>query len=244
MIRDFFADLELRHSATLEDVKQSYRRLARRFHPDLNPRDQYAAASFLRISEAYESLSTNELIERHRQDLSLVDDAEEITQWTRVPRLVVQEEKTWPGQSPSPMERRKENLDLHVMISLTAEEVRLGSKRVKIPVESQCPQCFGAGGDNSAVKRTCKTCAGLGYQTIRRGAFRWKKTCDSCVGKGFEVLRACPSCEGCGKIRVEEAFVLEVPRQMKEGRASIYKGKGHGSLDGKTRGDLWVNWRT
>lgn len=242
MIRDYFADLELTREASLEEVKSSYRLLARRFHPDLNPRDIYAAESFRRIREAYEALQTEESLALQRARLDFSPDMDEVSHWRRGPHLVSNEEKTWPGD-PKP-ERRKESLDLHLLVRVDKDSMKRGSKRVKFLLESLCSVCEGAGGDNSAVKRTCKSCAGLAYQMIRRGAFRWKKTCESCMGKGYEILRACPSCQGYGKIREEVTLDLAIPRQIDEARASIYKEKGHYSIDGKTRGDLWVNWRT
>ena len=238
MLRNYFADLELDTRASLDEVKRAYRRLARRFHPDLNPGDLYAEHSFKRITEAYDQLSETESLEKWRSLISPVN-TETPKRWD-VHALIP---KAQIGLIVEDPRKRGEDLDIHLLVELPKDElIAAGHRAIEISVDEGCSNCRGSGGSSRSVQSTCKTCAGLGYRMIRRGAFRWKKTCDECIGKGYQVAEACASCQGYGKIQVQRKLELAVPQRLRDVEIQ-YPGLGHMSFDGKKRGDLWVNWK-
>lgn len=241
MIRDYFADLELGPDADLEDVKRAYRRLARRFHPDLNPGDLYAEESFKRIREAFDHLNSQSRILKVRKSLSIEQKlSQSYSRWKREPQIgayaVHRFVDQWKIQGST---RPEESLDIHVMLNLDLSQ---RTQALELVTEEVCSSCRGKGGTSRSIQQTCKNCAGLGYQLIRRGAFRWKKTCDNCRGMGVEILSACSSCQGYGKVSKRQTVHIPTPKDWDGKSPSVFKGLGNQSFDGKTRGDLWVNW--
>jgi len=238
LIRNYFADLELSPGVGLEEVKRAYRRLARRFHPDLNPGDFYAKESFRRIQEAYEFLSSEDRLAKLNVALEKFQKSDP-NAWSKKPSFAPTESflDEWEVKDGN----RNDELDIHLLVEIPNSS--LGQvQKIEMQLETLCVDCKGRGGTSQSVKVTCKNCAGLAYQLIRRGAFRWKKTCQDCSGRGYAVIGACASCEGCGKIKGRATVDLAVPSKALES-AVRYSNLGHFGFDGITRGDLWITWR-
>lgn len=241
MIRNYFADLELSPQASLEEIKKAYRRLVRRFHPDLNPKDIYAEESFKRIQEAYENLSSDDRINQIRKSLSVTSSLPVAAKaWSRAHSFAGDAEAFVDGRSSRQDERAPEHLDLSTEAFFEAGQ---RTHALRIATDEICHDCRGVGGNSQSIQQTCKVCAGLGYQLIRRGAFRWKKTCESCRGRGYEVLSACKKCHGYGKISIIKEVHLPIPKDADLSRPVVYPNLGHAAFDGKRRGTLWVTWR-
>lgn len=244
MIRNFFADLEIDSSAELEEVKLAYRRLARRFHPDLNPGDIYAEESFKKIKEAYDYLSDEQRLQKHRTEIQAQSSSQTLTydRWARQSPISnissIYEDLTSPLTASV-----DEELDIHLIFEIHKDAAEKKKARIELQRKDQCKSCQGTGGSNKSVQMTCKKCAGLRYVLISRGAFRWKKTCDECSGKGYRVLSACPACDGYGKLTDTKSLDLALPDTVESGNAIQYAGQGHEAFDGKSRGDLWVTWK-
>lgn len=242
MIRDYFADLELSPDSDLESVKKAYRRLARRFHPDLNPGDPYAQESFRRIQEAYQYLLLDPQRENLRQHLSAFREEREPSRWQNKMEFSFSSPEDFLDEWKIKEERRSEDLDIHLKVEIprTTWPTRQRIRYARLIV---CMTCRGVGGASQSIQMTCKSCAGLSYQMIRRGAFRWKKTCESCQGRGYQVRGACKSCAGRGKTSYQEDIELEVPEEAKQGSPIIYPKLGHESYDKGKKGDLKILWR-
>ena|GEM_PF-3602338 len=244
MIRNYFSDLELEITADAESVKKAYRRLARRFHPDLNPGDLYAEQSFKRIQEAFQNLRTEAQIRALRNVLEKRSMALSISsRWQRDSSGFHYVDETIEAESTRQKERRAEELDIRILVGLSPKEQKRKTKEIELEIQEACPSCRGMGGGSHSVQHTCKLCAGMGYQLIRRGAFRWKKTCENCHGMGYEVAEACQQCLGYGKIQVKKRIQLALPSTIDPRLPVQYKGQGHGSFNGLNRGDLWVIWK-
>jgi molecular chaperone DnaJ len=246
LIRDYFADLELSPSSDLEEVKRAYRRLARRFHPDLNPGDSYAHESFQKIHEAYQYLLSDEQRDQLKVHLMGVhknfpQKTQLPTRWQREPQLQYPSEDGFLDEWNLKKNRRLEDLDIHLKVEVNAKKFP-AKQCLELTRSKVCRTCRGQGGVSQSVQVTCKGCAGLSYQLIRRGAFRWKKTCDDCSGKGYQVVGACSPCGGLGKVPVQESVELEIPKDLESGQAVRYSGLGQESYDGKTKGELWITW--
>lgn len=249
MIRNYFEDLELGPDAGLEDIRRAYKKLARRFHPDLNPFDVQAEESFRRIQEAFDRLNSETRITRFRKQLELAafrpEPKKSIAKWGGYPLVPKAEQfvKQWVDE-PSVKKkhtRPEEKLDFWVSVTLTNSEVKGGvNKRVKYEFEAPCSKCRGSGGRSQSVKATCKRCAGLGNFLIERGAMRWRKACDDCFGKGYVVSSPCPDCDGRGKVAKESQVELRFAKDVDVSKGLVLKGLGHISFDGKRRGNLCV----
>lgn len=231
MIRDYFADLELDIHAGGQEIKRAYRRLARRFHPDLNPGDRFAEASFRQIRAAYEYLSDETRADQLRIYL------QKSARQARPKKWQANDIFGYGDQAPD----ARNILDIHTIAELTDEDLQKGYYELSLLIEEPCHECGGDGGPESSIKRTCKHCAGLAYRLIQRGAFRWKKTCEPCHGKGFEVINACPACQGKGKKKQTRKLQLRIPESL---QATRYPEWGHIAYNREQkRGDLWVHWR-
>lgn len=249
MIRNYFADLELSIDATAEDIRRAYKRLARRFHPDLNPQDIRAESSFRRITEAYEYLSSATRIQKLKKILDLVPEEftkKNIQKWENlaiVPSNQNQFFEEWaeePSRKSTKVKQRpEESLDLWVSLPIYKNDRGVG-KRAIISVDIPCPHCRGRGGQSRSVQVTCKKCGGLGNFLITRGAINWRKSCDDCHSKGYLVLGPCDQCSGKGKVSQKQLIEISIPPNADETRPLYVKGFGHKSFNGRKRGDLWV----
>ncbi len=243
MIRNYFADLELEVSAGLQEVKNAYRRLAKKFHPDLNPEDPLADQAFRRIQEAYEHLNTGTKISRLKGRLSKIRSLENssITKWKERRVSEAPAEKKDRGRTTAAKAKRQEDLDIRIQLTVQPRVLENGGKeRFQFVFEKPCSVCDGKGGSRHSVMATCKKCAGLGTTMISRGALQWKKTCDGCYGKGFQVIDPCVGCSGKGKVAERQAVEVQIPKGIDLHQEVRLSGLGHISFDGKKRGDLWL----
>jgi molecular chaperone DnaJ len=248
MLRNYFSDLELGPDASLDDVRKAYRRLARRFHPDVNPLDAQAEEAFRRIQEAFENLSTVTRIRKLRERLegtSRKTVKPEIQKWSDFSKLprpdqFVSQWRDEPSVKKN-IKRPEEKLDFWIQLELSDQELKRGvSKRFRFSYEQPCEACRGSGGSSGSVKATCKRCAGLGFYLIERGAMHWKKTCDDCLGKGHIVVSPCRVCSGRGKVQNSEVLEVKIPKSPDLSKALVLRGLGHISYDGRKRGSLCV----
>jgi len=242
LIRNYFADLELDHEATIKEVREAFKRLAKKFHPDVNHNDPVAEESFKRIQEAYSHLNTGTKIVRLKNRLSMIRELENssITKWKDAKK----EEAVEPiseNRTSRSRTKRAENLDLHLSLTVS-ERVLLsgGRERFQFVYEKPCENCKGRGGTSRSVATTCKKCAGLGTYLISRGNLKWKKTCEDCYGKGSIVLLPCSACSGKGKISEHQAVEIQVPSGVDLNQEVCLKNLGHISFDGTKRGNLWL----
>jgi molecular chaperone DnaJ len=248
MIRNYFSDLELPWTADDAEVKKAYRRLARKFHPDIHPDNPASTELFRVVQEAYEFLSSTNRANKLRKQLEeLKVPKQKITDtWdeaSRISRVNFKKNLTnaWKKQVTSVRKkstRIEEDLDIHL-------EIRRRSAKSKEKIEFQydrpCTKCHGAGGKANSVRLTCKFCAGKGVQLIVRGAYQWKKSCDPCDGKGFQVLGPCSVCQGKGKTPEMQILYFEWPESKVSSKSLKFLGLGHCSFDGKRRGNVWLH---
>jgi molecular chaperone DnaJ len=232
VLRNYLADLELDQEAKLEDVRRAYKRLARRFHPDLNPGDEYAAQSFRRIQEAYEFLNEEDRLEKLKAVLDQVAELPGISRWD--PGAGYEGILARGARSAIP--------EVHLDIWLDESAKQRPTQTLQFHVQRLCANCQGAGGNSRAMRITCKTCAGMGFRAIRRGSYSWKKSCDVCEGRGAQVMNGCVTCDGRGRSKEAVEIQVSTPELKLGSEVIVYKGCGHQANDGKSRGDVWVKW--
>lgn len=249
---DFYAILGVGRTATTAEIKRAYRRLARKFHPDINPGDQTAAQYFRCIVEAYETLVDPE---RRR-----AYDAEGVTGGTRRESGVSFEgfdfSRTADGAQGSTFSelfadvfqarsgreaaRAEPGTDLHGTVALSFEDAVRGCERVlTVTRQTVCPQCQGAGEVRTAEGR-CLQCQGAGSLRWARGHMVFSKTCTACGGTGQQQRQACGACAGQGVTTRAEAVSVRIPPGVADGARVRVPEKGHAGRRGGRPGDLYI----
>ena len=249
---DLYLILGLERDATLADVKRAYRRLARKYHPDINPGDRRAAAQFRQIAEAYETLSDPDRRRRYDAvghtavsnepaaygfegfDFSVsVSGADASTFGDLFADIFHQREQRR-------QEGAERGADLHHTVTLGFEEAARGGQRsIAVTRQLHCRTCGGLGRLNVAETR-CPHCHGSGIIKSARGHMVFSKPCAQCGGSGRQRETRCPTCGG-GQIEVRtEALTIDVPPGLADGARIRVPGKGHVGRNGGETGDLFI----
>jgi molecular chaperone DnaJ len=250
---DFYVILGVERGAALGDIKRAYKRLARRYHPDINPGDRTAAAHFRQISEAYETLSDPDRRRRY--------DAVGYTRTTV-------EEATFgfdgfdfsvsaSGSSASTfgdlfaelLQQRGDatvaagsarGTDLHQSVSLGFEDaVRGGHQALTVTRQEHCRTCNGLGCLNVAESR-CGHCHGSGIVKSARGHMVFSKACAHCGGSGRLRQTRCPTCVGSQVEVRTEPLTVATPAGLDDGARIRVAGKGNVGRNGGENGDLYI----
>jgi molecular chaperone DnaJ len=250
---DLYVILGVQRSATPEEVKRAYRRLARKYHPDINPGDTLAAAEFRRIARAYETLVDPD---RRRQydatgtaDPSDAPVAYEFEGFDFSVRVGGEAASTFGDLFADVLVNRRarrppggadRGADLFQTFSLSFEDaLRGGSRHVTLTREVPCRTCRGAG-TLSAAEAECPACRGLGQVRSSRGYMVFSKPCPPCRGTGRRAEVRCPACGGHQTETRSETLRLDVPAGLADGARLRVPGKGHTGRDGGEPGDLYV----
>jgi molecular chaperone DnaJ len=253
---DFYILLGIERGATLNDIKRAYKRLARRYHPDINPGDRAAAAQFRQIAEAYETLSDPDRRRRYdtggsttamRADPTFGFEGFDFSvsvSGTSAPTFGdlfadVLRHRHDPRSGTAP----ERGADLHQSLTLPFEEaMRGGQHRVAITRQDSCRACQGTGRLQTAESR-CVHCHGTGILKSARGHMVFSKPCAHCGGSGRQAQTRCPVCGGAQVEMRAETLVVHVPAGLADGAGVRVPGKGHAGLNGGEPGDLYVTVR-
>lgn len=232
-VRDFYNILGVDRKASPDDIKRAYRNLARQWHPDHN-RSADAEARFKDITEAYKTLSDPELRARYDRLGPALYTAD-----GRPPRP--EEFQEAMGAMFSGLFKRRgkaKGEDLRYTISLSLEEVGTGiEKEISVPRQIRCNTCKGDGADPDGGRQTCKVCGGSGRAT---GPRLFRSECYHCDGAGFTITKACKTCEGEGRVHVDDKLKVKVPPGVGTGQKLKLGGKGNAPRGKGTAGDLFV----
>ena len=251
---DFYVILGLERGATLADVKRAYRRLARRYHPDINPGDRIAAAQFRQIAEAYETLSDPD--RRRRYDAGDAPDRSADTTFgfdgfdfsvtasgtgaSTFGDLFADVFIQRAAQRTGSADR---GADLHHGIDLEFDEALRGAERsITIVRQERCRTCHGAGRLHASESR-CTHCHGSGVVKSARGHMVFSKPCPHCGGSGEQRQTTCPACGGQQIEMRSEALTINVPAGLGDGARIRVPGKGHVGRNGGESGDLYITVR-
>ena len=242
--------LGLSHGATESDIKRAYRRLARRFHPDINPGDHTAETRFRQILEAYETLIDPE--RRSRYDSGSVADALNPRRTSGFEGFdfssrgvdhsatfgdlfaEVLSERGTTGAAP------ERGADLHHDAHLTLEDAFRGAQRAfTVTRRETCRTCAGTG-VTRLIAGTCHLCQGTGAVRSVRGHMVFSRSCQPCAGTGQQRPRACEPCGGTGHDTRTETVQVRIPAGVAEGDRVRVPGKGNAGVRGGQPGDLFV----
>lgn len=249
---DFYVVLGLDRGASTDDVKRAYRRLARRFHPDVNPGDDVAAIRFREIAQAYEILSDPD--RRRRYDV-VGYEAEvappaagfEGFDFSATVHAVRQgtfgdlfAEVFRAGGTARAPER---GADVHVTLTLAFDEALAGGEsRVAVTRQESCARCAGTG-QAPATSAECPTCAGHGVVRTARGHMVFSRPCERCRGTGRLSSQSCQPCGGLGVVTRSDAVPVAVPPGTPDGTRLRVPGRGNAGRFGGPPGDVYVTVR-
>ncbi len=258
--RDYYEILGVVKSASADEIKKAYRKVAMQFHPDRNPGDKSAEEKFKEAAEAYEVLSdTDKKAQYDRYGHAGVSsngrgfggggmNMEDIfSQFGDVfgDDLFGSFFGGGGGRGRTSRARGIRGSNLRVKIKLTYEEIAKGvTKNIKVKKHVVCNTCSGSGAKDKGSVQTCGTCGGSGQ--VRRvtntfiGQMQTVTTCPTCNGEGTTITAKCPACKGEGRVYGDDAISIEIPAGVQEGMQLNLSGKGNAGERGGAHGDLII----
>ena len=256
--RDYYEVLGVQKGASEDEIKKAYRKLAKKYHPDMNPGDKTAEAKFKEVNEAYEVLSDKEKRSRYDQfghagvDPNFNPNAGGFgggfgggfEDFGDIFSSFFGGGFGGGGSSRSRSGPQKgENLRTTVTISF--EEAAFGcEKEINVSRIGTCPDCGGTGCEKGTTAEICPDCHGSGTVRVQQrtplGVFATQQSCSRCHGTGKIIHQPCKTCRGEGRVRNQEKVLVKIPKGIDEGQAISCRGKGNAGKNGGPAGDLIV----
>ncbi len=249
--RDYYEVLGVERTASVTEVRSAYRRLAARFHPDVNPGDHTAEEKFKELNEAHEILSSPD--KRQVYDQFGHEGPQGGAGGAGFGDIFDMFFGAGGGfqnsRGPSSSERARQQAtlgaDLRYDLEVGMEEAAFGvDKTLKLSRLEPCETCRGNGAKPGTTPKTCPTCSGSGQvrhvQNTILGSFATVAPCTRCKGEGVIIVDPCPTCRGQGRMRQTREHTLHVPAGVDTGVRLVDAGQGDAGVRGGQRGDLYV----
>jgi len=264
---DFYKTLGVDKNATKDQIKKAYRKLARKYHPDINPGDSEAEEKFKRISIAHDCLADDKkrkLYDEFGKDgLAAGFDAENAREYEKWARH--QKKSSRPRDSGFGQYHSYEDIfgdifgfqqgsggtgaqaagvingrDIsHDMTIDLISALKGFETELVMEKMNPCPSCGGTGTEKGSGISSCGSCGGTGRINIAEGPMRFTKVCAECGGKG-QIGKKCNTCKGTGRSSGTERIRVTVPRGVREGSKVRVAGRGEPGLNGGKSGDLYL----
>lgn len=249
---DLYLLLGVEREATVADIKRAYKRLARKFHPGINPGDRLAEQQYRQIAEAYETL-IDPVRRRHydsegSQPVTIEHTTFGFEGFDFSTQVIGDAAPTFGdlfaevlAQRAKPVVQSPERgADLHVGISLAFEDaMRGGVRSITITRLVHCLGCLGTG-HVQMPERRCQHCQGTGLVKSTRNHMVFSKPCGACSGSGVVAHTRCPDCHGRQMERVTDVLAVPLKPGLADGARIRVAGKGHDGANGGAAGDLYV----
>lgn len=256
--RDYYEVMGVPKNASEEEVKKAYRKLAKEYHPDLNPGDPKAEARFKEVNEAYEVLSDKDKRARYDQfghagvDPNFGGGAggspfQGDFDFGDIFNSVFGGGFGFGGRQANPNAPRRGS-DAEASIAITFEEAAKGCRKtITYQRVEDCADCHGTGAKAGTSPASCANCGGTGQVRVNQrtpfGVVQTMRTCDKCKGKGKIIDDPCKSCGGSGKIRRQKTLEINVPAGVADDQLLRVSGQGNAGANGGPAGDLLVGIR-
>ncbi|MBL4655372.1 MAG: molecular chaperone DnaJ [Bacteroidia bacterium] len=258
--RDYYEVLGVSNSASEQEIKKAYRKLAIKYHPDKNPGDSAAEANFKEAAEAYSALSDPQKKQRYDQfghagvggaasggfggmggGMSMDDIFEHFGDIFGGAHPF----ESFFGGGRSSRTRTNRGSNLRIKLKLNLSEIANGvEKKIKVNKHVICNACEGSGAKDASAKKTCNTCNGIGQvsqvTSTFLGQMQTTTTCPSCHGQGEMISDFCTTCGGEGRTRDESVVSVNVPAGVADGMQLSLSGKGNAPQRGGVAGDLLI----
>jgi molecular chaperone DnaJ len=275
MAEDFYKVLGVKKDASQEEIKKAYRKLARKWHPDINPGKEEAEKKFKEISQAYKALGDPEKRKLYdefgEEGLQSGFDAEQARQYKRQWETYQQAQRAQSGQGfgryqsyedvfgnmgdlfgfgggrgfaqgpesygaggPAKGRDMEHEMTIDLLSALRGFETELSMEKLK-----PCDRCNGSGNDPDVIMTTCSACGGSGRVNVAQGPMQFTRACPQCQGHG-KIGKPCSRCGGSGRVRGTERIRVTIPKGVKEGSRVRVAGKGEPGMNGGPPGDLYL----
>ena len=268
--RDYYEVLGINRNASADEIKSAFRKLSKKYHPDLNPDDPTAEEKFKEINEAYQVLSDPDKKQKYDQfghagvdpnygagagyggfngagfqDLDLGGIFEQF--------FGANAFSDFTGFGGGRSSRRadpnapRKGSDVYINLNLTFMEAAKGcSKTVSVKAAETCSECHGSGAADGTSPKTCTRCHGSGYVTLeRRGmmgsVMRQTAVCPECRGTGKTIEKPCRKCNGTGQTTATKKVKVDIPAGINTGDAIPLRGYGNAGVNGGAAGDAIIN---
>lgn len=257
--KDYYKILGVERSASPDEIKKAYRKVALKYHPDRNPDNPEAEAKFKEAAEAYNVLRDPDKRARYDQfGAEGVDGAggfggfgggmdlnDIFRQFGDIFGGGFSGFGGFGGYAGSPGKRHLKGADMRMKVRLTLEEIASGvTKKFKVKKDVTCPECNGSGCEKGHDPETCPTCHGNGYVIRSRrsilGMMQSQEVCPDCHGEGVVIKNKCSHCHGNGVVSGEEIVEINIPAGVAEGMMLNVTGKGNAAPHAGTPGDIQV----
>ncbi len=248
--KDYYEVLGLSRTASEDEIKRAYKKLAMKHHPDRNPGDASAEEKFKEVKEAYEILS----------------DAQKRSAYDQFGHAGVDASMggggfgggqgfggggfggfgdifsdIFGGGGRGGFSGPRAGDDLEYRLTLTLEQAVAGAKiDIQVPRREVCDTCHGSGAEEGSSAETCTTCGGHGKVRVQQGFFVVERTCHVCHGKGKIIKKPCKTCHGEGFVTRNKTLTVSIPAGVDEGDRIRLSGQGEAGDVGAPPGDLYV----
>lgn len=248
--RDYYEVLEVSRTATDQELKSAYRRLARSHHPDANHNDPAAEEKFKELSEAYGVLADSDQRQRYDRFGHAGVSSGAGQSWGApgfggiediLGDLFGFSDVFGGGRTGGRRTPAQRGADLRYDLEITLEEAYNGmTAQLRIPRLETCETCKGNGAAPGTQPENCANCGGTGQVRYQQGFFSVARTCQPCRGAGRVVKSPCSGCRGAGRIEREKQMEVKIPAGVETGSRLRVQGEGESGTQGGPAGDLYV----
>lgn len=259
--KDYYATLGVAEKASQGELKKSYRKLAKQYHPDANPDNESAGERFKEISEAYTVLSDPDSRKKYDQlrryggisgfpagtgrqgptgadgrgfrfeDLGGIGD-------------IFSSIFDFGRKTGEPRQGPARGRDVEYLVELSFRKaVRGGKVTITVPIREECATCDGSGGAPGSTLDQCEECQGRGSVTFGQGSFSVPRPCPACFGRGQVPRKFCSACQGRGEVTTRKKISITVPAGTEDSSRLRVTGQGERGPGGGRAGDLIVRFR-
>ena len=253
MSKDLYQILGVPKSASDDDIKKAYRKLAMKYHPDRNPDNKEAEEKFKEVQNAYAILS----------------DAQKRATYDQFGNAAFENNgagagggfggfggfggsqsfdfgdifsQMFGGGGGSARQQNFQGADLQYSVEISLEEAATGiRKQITVPTYDECDVCHGSGAKPGSSATTCSTCHGTGTVHVRQAIFQIQQTCPTCHGTGKEIKDPCTKCHGEGRVATTKTVEVNIPAGIDNGQRIRLSGEGEPGMRGAPAGDLYIH---
>jgi molecular chaperone DnaJ len=260
MAKDYYSTLGVGRTATQDEIKKAYRKLAVKYHPDKNPGDKQAEEQFKEINAAYEVLKDDQkraAYDRYGSEgfqggggsgfsgghgfEGGFDFSSQFTGFSDIFEEMFGSTFSTGGSGGQRAAQHQPGSDMRYDISITLEDAYKGKKtRLKYTTLVKCEACAGTGSEGSKRPSPCPTCGGRGSVRQNHGFITLERTCQTCAGAGSVLSDPCKRCSGSGRIKGEKNLEVDIPPGISSGSKIRIVGEGEAGFKGAPPGNLYI----
>lgn len=252
--KDYYQTLGVSRTASADELKKAYRKLAMQHHPDRNPGDAEAEKKFKELNEAYEILKDPEKRKMYDQFGAAAFQGgrgpgggagasgfDFNSGFSDIFDDLFGAFGGGAGRGRSGGARNNRGSDVRYNLEITLEDAFTGKQQsIRVGTAVTCETCDGSGSKDKDAKTTCGTCHGTGKLRMQQGFFTIERTCATCQGTGQIIKNPCGTCHGAGRVNKQRTLSVNIPAGVEDGTRIRLSGEGEAGLHGGAPGDLYI----